>query len=346
MTITPAEETHVTTIYSHKLSWIVARYLLEASPLTKGFQVKAWGYSDPNLRAEPADMEKLLRRDLPEITGVAWQKYAVIITSPLTESEVLDRLRLSVGAGAASRSTAIVPTLYTTLTIFPCGFAVVSENCGYQFFRHDLPFDRMTDEEQLRATFWEKLNQRLPSPFYDGEEPTPKPLTTLRGTVAEFTETLEALGHALSESCLGKFAVRGGRVEYLIQSAGSKRSYPRVSQHNYPVIGDIGRALEIISRHFHPIGFTLAEKTNHRGHAGHEYSNFKRAPIPIPFSVDTAETAARVRMGALGRIRRWFAENAPKEMALVDRLCGESISTTTTPAPHNAADATATVGLA
>ena len=94
MTTTDATQTFDTKIYSQKLSWVVARYLLEASPLSRGFQVRGHGYVYPVLRADAADLERLLRRDLPEMTRLTVWEYSITITSTLPEVEVLARLRV------------------------------------------------------------------------------------------------------------------------------------------------------------------------------------------------------------------------------------------------------------
>lgn len=330
MTTTDAEKTFVTNIYSQKFSWIVARYLLEASPLSRGFQVRAHGYTFPVLRADAADLERLLRRDLPEMTELTVWEYSIAITSTLPEAEVLARLRVGGPGVPGALATAIVPGLLTTLTVFPCGFAVIEEDCGSQFFRHDLPLDRITDEAQLREAFWQKVNRRLPVPFYDGPEPKPKPLTTLRGTAQELVETLEALGNALTEKWAGQCGRRpaggyafGGFPYHVISAALSKRSSPKITLHKYQVTGDLARTLEIISRHYHPVGTTLEGKVKHHSHAGHEYSNFKLAPLTINFTAPDEPPPARVRMAALGYIRRWFEAHAPGELGLITKLCGE-----------------------
>lgn len=338
MTTADAEKTFVTNIYAQRLSWIVARYLLEASPLSRGFQVRAHGYTFPVLRADSADLERLLRRDLPEMIKLTVWDYSIAITSTLPEAEVLARLRVGGPGVPGALTTAVVPGLLTTLTVFPCGFGVVEEDCGSQFFRHDLPLDRITDESQLREAFWQKVNRRLPVPFYDGPEPQPKPLTTLRGTAQELAQTLEALGNALTEKWAGQCGrlpaggyAFGGFPYYVISAARSKRSSPKITLHNYRATGDLARALEIISRHYHPVGTKLAEKVTHHSHAGHEYSNFKLAPLTINFTAPDEPPPARVRMAALGHIRRWFEAHASGELGLIAKLCGEF--TTTAEAP-------------
>lgn len=343
MMTTDAVKTFVTNIYSQNLSRVVARYLLETSPLSRGFQVRAYGRTFPVLRADTADLERLLRRDLPEMTRLTVWDYSIAITSTLPEAEVLARLRVGGPGVAGALTTAIVPGLHTTFTVFPCGFGVVEEDGGSQFFRHDLPLDRIIDEAQLREAFWQKVNRRLPVPFYDGPEPKPRTLATLRGTAREMTETLEALGNALTEQWAGQCGRRpaggyafGGFPCYVISAARSNRSSPKITLHHYRATDDLARVLEIISRHYHPVGTTLAEKVSRHGHAGHAYSNFKLVPVTINFTVPDAPPPARVRMAALGHIRRWFEAHAPGELGLITKLCGEF--TTAAEAPPAADD--------
>ena len=143
-------------------------------------------------------------------------------------------------------------------------------------------------------------------------------------------ETLEALGNALTDQWAGQCGRRpaggyhfGGPTYYVIRAARSKRSSPNITLHNYWATGDLVRALEIISHHYHPVGTTLAEKVTHHSHAGHKYSNFKLTPVAINFAAPDEPPPARVRMAALGHIRRWFEAHAPGELSLITKLCGE-----------------------
>jgi hypothetical protein len=318
-------DTSVTSIYTAKIAWLIARHLLETSTFSHGIQLRATGDIFPELRVKAPDLEKLLRHDLPEMTECEVREYVVEITSPLSATEVMNRLRLADQPELPARTVKIVPTLFTSLIVFPCGFGVISDYCGFQFFRHSLRLENIEDEEQLRKAFWERINHTLPDPFYDGAEPTPKPLTTLVGSIDEMREILDALGAALSEETITKYYAKRSRTDFYIKAGRSKRSQPSVEYKGYTRANDLQQALRIISSYYHPIGTRIESKSSHHCHAGHRYSNFKLEPLSIEFTA-LDNPPARVRMAARGRIRRWFAEHAPENLELIDKLCGESSS--------------------